>query len=79
MILEREIVFPDLIDYTVRESTGQFIIPLIGMFGIAEYLERNGCRALIDNLGERVVYERTFDVERRLRSDEALVYAIGLH
>lgn len=75
----RKIIFPGPIAYTVRESTDQLIIPPIGMFSIADYLERNGYRVLIENLGDRMIYDESFDVERYLEKSEAKVYAIGLH
>jgi len=74
----KRIMFPSPIAYTVRESTDQFIISPIGMFSIADYLERNEYKVLIDNLGDRMVYDYSFDVERHLEKSEAKVYAIGL-
>jgi B12-binding domain/radical SAM domain protein len=71
--------FPGPFAYTVRESTNQLIIPPIGMFSIAEYLERSGCKVLIDNIGARMVYDKSFDVKRHLRRSEAEIYAVGLH
>lgn len=73
------ITFPGPIAYTVRESTNQFIIPPIGMFSIAEYLERNGYKVFIDNLGSRMVYDRSFDVRTHLKKSDAKVYAVGLN
>ena len=75
----KRIVFPGPIAYTVRESTNQFIIPPIGMFSIAEYLQRNGFKVIIDNIADRMVYDSSFDVEKHLKSREAKIYAIGLH
>jgi B12-binding domain/radical SAM domain protein len=75
----KRVFFPGPIAYTVRESSDQFIIPPIGMFSIAEFLERNGYKVLIDNLGDRMLYDRSFDVEQHLRKIDATVYGVGLH
>lgn len=74
-----KLIFPGPIAYTVRESTSQFIIPPIGMFSIAEYMERNGFKVLIDNLGDRMIHDELFNVERHIKGREAKIYAIGLH
>ncbi|MEM2915192.1 MAG: radical SAM protein [Candidatus Bathyarchaeia archaeon] len=74
-----KMTFPGPFAYTVRESTNQLIIPPIGMFSIADYLERSGCKVLIDNLGARMVYDKAFDVKKHLRRSEAEIYAVGLH
>ena len=71
--------FPGPIAYTVRESSDQFIIPPIGMFSIAEFLERNGYKVLIDNLGDRMLYDRSFDVEQHLRKIDTTVYGVRLN
>ena len=75
----KRIFFPGPIAYTVSESTDQFIVPPIGMFSIADFLERNGYKVLIDNVGDRMLYDHSFDVERHLRRMYARVYGIGLH
>ena len=75
----KKIIFPGPIAYTVRESTDQFIIPPIGMFSIADYLDKNGYRVIIDNLADRMVFDKFFDVEKHLKTLEARVYAVGLH
>jgi B12-binding domain/radical SAM domain protein len=72
-------VFPGPIAYTVGESTDQFIIPPIGTLSMADYLDRNGYRAIVDNLGERMVEDATFDAERHIAQTSAKVYAIDLH
>ncbi|MFP4642399.1 MAG: radical SAM protein, partial [Dehalococcoidia bacterium] len=71
--------FPGPVAYTVGGSTGQFITPPIGMLSIADYLDRNGYRVVVDNLGERMVTGPGFDVEKYIGALSAKVYAIGLH
>ncbi len=72
-------IFPGPIAYNVGVSTDQFIIPPLGMLSIADYLDRNGYRVLVDNIGERMLTDSGFDVEGYLRRSSAKVYAIGLH
>jgi B12-binding domain/radical SAM domain protein len=67
------------VGYTVRESTDQFIIPAVGILSIADYLDRNGYKVVVDNLGERMVYNLIFDAEEHIKRISAKVYAIGLH
>jgi B12-binding domain/radical SAM domain protein len=72
-------LFPGPIAYTVSESTEQFVIPPVGMLSIADYLDRNGYKVLVDNLGERMVSDKAFDAERYIERTSARVYGIGLH
>lgn len=72
-------IFPGPIAYTVGGSTGQFIMPPVGMLSIADYLDRNGNKVMVDNLGEQMVSSPSFDVESHLRQLTARVYAIDLH
>jgi B12-binding domain/radical SAM domain protein len=64
---------------TVQESTRQFIIPSIGMLSIADYLDRNGYKVIVDNLGDRMMADNGFDVESYLRALESRVFAVELH
>jgi B12-binding domain/radical SAM domain protein len=75
----KRILFPGPVAHTVADSTHQFIVFPIGLLSMAEYLDRNGCRTAIDNLGERMVASEKFDAESHLRKSEARVYAIDLH
>lgn len=75
----KRVIFPGPIAYTVGESTDQFIIPPIGMLSIADYLDRHGYRAAVDNLGERMVTDGSFDAESYLRRLSARVFGVGLH
>lgn len=72
-------IFPGPVAYTVGGSTTQFIMPPVGMLSIAEYLERNGYKARVDNVAERMMADPEFDVEKFLTGLEAKVYSIGLH
>ncbi|MFC1875487.1 radical SAM protein [Chloroflexota bacterium] len=72
-------IFYGPIAFSVPESTPHFIIPPVGMLSIADYLDRNGYRVLVDNLGERMVANRHFNAEEYIRNLSAKVYAIGLH
>jgi B12-binding domain/radical SAM domain protein len=75
----QRVIFPGPIAYTVSESGDQFMIPPVGMLSIAEYLDRNGYRVIVDNLGERMVTVEGFDVEEHIKSLSARVIGIGLH
>lgn len=57
-------IFYGPIAYTAADSTEQFIIPPVGMLSIADYLDRNGYKVLVDNLGERMVDSELFDAEK---------------
>lgn len=70
--------FPGPIAHTLGESTDQFIIVPFGMVSIAEYLDRNGYKVIIDNLGHRMIVDKDFDVERHIRGISAKIFAIGL-
>jgi radical SAM superfamily enzyme YgiQ (UPF0313 family) len=75
----KRVIFPGPIAYTVSESGDQFMIPPVGMLSIAEYLDRNGYRVIVDNLGERMVTIEGFDAEEHIKSLSARVIGIGLH
>jgi B12-binding domain/radical SAM domain protein len=64
---------------TVSESTSQFMTPPIGMLSIADTLDRNGYKVLVDNLGERMISSESFNVETHIANLSARVFAIGLH
>lgn len=64
---------------TVPESTRQFIVPPVGMLSIADYLDRNGYRVIVDNIGERMLTNEHFDTEEHISSLSANIFAIGLH
>jgi B12-binding domain/radical SAM domain protein len=72
-------IFPGPIAYTVGGSTGQFIMPSVGILSIADYLDRNGYHVLVDNVGERMLTSTSFDAEKHIGNLSAKVYAIELH
>lgn len=72
-------IFPGPIAYTVGGSTGQFIMPSVGILSIADYLDRNGYNVLVDNIGERMLTSTSFDAEKHIGNLSAKVYAIELH
>ena len=51
----------------------------IGMLSIAEYLDRNGYKVIINNIADRMVNDKEFDVEEHIQKAVAKVFAIGLH
>jgi B12-binding domain/radical SAM domain protein len=75
----QKVLFPGPIAYTVSESTDQFIIPPIGMLSIADYLDRHGYKVIVDNLNERMVTDKEFNIEEHLKALSAGVIGIGLH
>jgi B12-binding domain/radical SAM domain protein len=75
----KRVVFSGPLGYTVGESTSQFMIPAVGLLSIAEYLQRNGFEAYVDNICERMVKDSEFDVESYIEELEADVYGISLH
>jgi len=72
-------IFYGPIALTVSESTSQFMTPPIGMLSIADYLDRNGYKVLVDNIAERMITSESFNVETYIANLSARVYAIGLH
>ncbi len=72
-------IFYGPIALTVSESTSQFMTPPVGMLSIADYLDRNGYKVLVDNIGERMITSESFDAETHIANLSARVYAIGLH
>jgi len=71
--------FPGPLAYTVVESTHQFIIPPIGMLSIADYLDRSGYKVYVDNIGERMLQGKDFNIHDYLKKVEARVFGIDLH
>jgi B12-binding domain/radical SAM domain protein len=57
----------------------QLIKVPLGMLSIADYLDRHGYKALVDNLADRMVNDKAFDAEEHIRNISARIYAIGLH
>jgi B12-binding domain/radical SAM domain protein len=57
----------------------QFTKVPIGMLSLADYLDRHGYKVKIDNLGDRMVNDVSFDVEKHIRNLSAGIFAIGMH
>lgn len=74
-----KIVFPGQVARTVPFSTSQFITIPIGLLSMAEYLQRNGYKVKIVNLGELMVRDENFDLAHFIKRNEAEIYAIDLH
>ena len=72
-------IFYGPIALTVSESTDQFITPPVGMLSIADYLDRNGYKVLVDNIGERMITSKSLEPEKHIGGLSARVYGIGLH
>jgi B12-binding domain/radical SAM domain protein len=60
-------------------STPVFEMYPIGFTTMAEYLERHGLRTRIVNLAVRMLEDPYYDVEKHLRSLDAVAYGIDLH
>jgi B12-binding domain/radical SAM domain protein len=73
----QRVIFPGVMGETVAGI--QFTKPPIGMLSLADYLDRQAYKVIIDNLGDRMVQDGAFDVEEHLTNLSARVYAVGLH
>ena len=51
----------------------------IGVLSIAEYLDRHGYKVIINNIADRMVNDKEFNVEEHIKNVSAKVFAIGLH
>jgi B12-binding domain/radical SAM domain protein len=63
----------------VVPSSSVFDMYPIGFTSIAGYLERFGHRVKIVNLAARMVHDRRFDVEKKIRSLKSAAFGISLH
>ncbi len=57
----------------------QFTKVPLGMLSVADYLDRNGYRVILDNLGDRMTGGLQFDPETHIRECSSQIYAIGMH
>jgi B12-binding domain/radical SAM domain protein len=73
----KKTLFPGAFGSSVEQI--QFTKVPIGMLSIADYLDRNGFKVIIDNLGDRMVENPEFDVLNHLKNLQAKVFGIGLH
>ena len=60
-------------------STSVFEMYPIGFTSIGGYLDRHGIRVRIVNLANRMLLNEKFDVEKKIRSLDSLVFGIDLH
>lgn len=70
-------MFPGAFGRTVEGL--QFTKVPIGMLSIADYLDRNGYKVILDNLGDRMSNTPDFDPEKHIKECSAQIYAIGIH
>jgi B12-binding domain/radical SAM domain protein len=63
----------------VIPSTDQFDMYALGLTSIASYVEANGYRVRLVNVGRRMVAQPQYDPEAHLRRLRARVYGISLH
>jgi B12-binding domain/radical SAM domain protein len=73
----KEPVFPGPLGSSVEKI--QFVKVPIGMICIANYLDSHGVKVIIDNVADRMVGSKEFDVERHLKNLTSGIYAIDLH
>ncbi|MEM2175621.1 MAG: hypothetical protein QXI58_08400, partial [Candidatus Micrarchaeia archaeon] len=71
--------FPGPVSQVSIHTTSQYIQVSQGILSIADFLDRNGFKVLIDNVGERIAFNPYFDVRRHIKQNPASVYAIELH
>ena len=71
------VVFPGPFAASVEQA--QFNKVPIGMLSIADYLDRNGCRVIIDNLCDRMIIDKAFDVTEHLKGLNTRILAVGMH
>ena len=57
----------------------QFIKVSIGILSIADYLDRHGYKVIVDNLADRMVHNKDYDITEHLRKVSSKIFAIGLH
>jgi B12-binding domain/radical SAM domain protein len=70
-------LFPSAMGFTVEQV--QFTKVPIGLISIADYLDRHGYKVVIDNLGDRMVSDKDFDVEEHISNLTSEVFGIDLH
>uniref|UniRef100_A0A7C4D118 Radical SAM protein n=1 Tax=Ignisphaera aggregans TaxID=334771 RepID=A0A7C4D118_9CREN len=71
--------FPGPTSQISLHTTAQYIQVPQGTLSVADYLDRNGFKVMVDNLGERMLYDEKFDAKSYLRSINSEVYAIEWH
>ena len=68
----KKTIFPGALGSSVEQI--QFTKVPIGLLSIADYLDRNGFKVIIDNLGDRMVQNPTFDVSQHIKQLDAGVF-----
>jgi B12-binding domain/radical SAM domain protein len=71
--------FPGPLAETVTHYTTVLIAIPIGLISMSEYLERNGYKVKIVNIGEEMVLKPEFNVREFIKKTEAKIYGIDLH
>lgn len=75
----KKAILPGPIARTVPIYTHMFIMLPIGMISMASYLEERGLKVRVFNLAEKMLIEKTLDVEAFLGGLKSRIYAIDLH
>ncbi|MEM3713458.1 MAG: radical SAM protein [Nitrososphaeria archaeon] len=75
----KKTLFPGPIASTVQSYTHVFLMFPIGLISIGAYLEDLGVKVRIFNLAEKMLTDRSFNVEEFLRKLNAIIYGIDLH
>ena len=70
---------PGPLHRTVPIYTPLFIMFPIGMVSMASYLEEKGLKVKVINLAEKMLVERSINLESFLRKIKSRIYGIGLH
>jgi radical SAM superfamily enzyme YgiQ (UPF0313 family) len=72
----KKIIFPGALATVDRI---QYDKVSLGILSIADYLDKHGYKVIIDNLSDRMVHDKEFNVEEHISKTSARIYAIGLH
>lgn len=73
----RKPLFPGALGRSVEGI--QFTKVPIGSLSLAEYVDRHGYKAIVDNLGDRMINIPGFDVEQHIKKCSATIFGVGLH
>lgn len=70
-------IFPGTLGISIADI--QFNKVSIGILSIADYLDRHKHKVIIDNVADRMMHDKNFDVEKHIKSCSARIFAIELH
>jgi B12-binding domain/radical SAM domain protein len=70
-------IFPGLLGATVEQI--QYSKVPVGILGIADYLDRHGYKVVVDNLSDRMINQKEFNVEEHIKNTSTNIYGIDLH